>query len=121
MDLRVGLPEPWRDGADMGCANRHTLKGHSCWVITVVFSPDGSRVASSSYDETVRVWDVVQATELVRQQTKTYSPVTTFSDDSMKPVGDGQQPLRSFGRSLQSSRRSWGLRRWPKIGCRVAS
>jgi WD40 repeat protein len=36
----------------------HRLKGHSDSVNSVVFSPDGSRVASGSLDETVRVWDV---------------------------------------------------------------
>ena len=35
-----------------------TYEGHSGRVISVVFSPAGSRVASGSYDNTVRVWDV---------------------------------------------------------------
>ena len=34
------------------------LEGHSGIINTVVFSPDGSRVVSSSDDETVRIWDV---------------------------------------------------------------
>jgi WD40 repeat protein len=37
---------------------QHTLEGHLGEVNSVVFSPDGSRVASGSYDNTVRVWDV---------------------------------------------------------------
>ena len=36
----------------------YTLEGHSGFVWSVAFSPDGSRVASGSYDNTVRVWDV---------------------------------------------------------------
>jgi WD40 repeat protein len=47
-----GLPEQWS-------ACLQTYEGHSNSVNRVVFSPDGSRVASGSADNTVRVWDVL--------------------------------------------------------------
>lgn len=35
-----------------------TLKGHTGWVQALAFSPDGSWLASGSYDQTVRLWDL---------------------------------------------------------------
>jgi len=35
-----------------------TLKGHSDYVTSVSFSPDGKRIVSGSYDDTLKVWDL---------------------------------------------------------------
>ena len=41
-----------------------TLTGHGGSVGSVAFSPDGSTLASGSYDETIKLWDVARGTEL---------------------------------------------------------
>ncbi|MGH8070026.1 MAG: tetratricopeptide repeat protein [Candidatus Entotheonellia bacterium] len=35
----------------------HTLTGHTAGVIGVAFSPDGARLATTSHDQTAKVWD----------------------------------------------------------------
>jgi WD40 repeat protein len=41
------------------------LRGHSLWVRTAVFSPDGTRVLSASGDGTARVWPVAGGAAVV--------------------------------------------------------
>jgi WD40 repeat protein len=30
---------------------------HSNWVMSVAFSPDGTKIVSGSFDKTIKVWD----------------------------------------------------------------
>src|SRR2546422_2385083 len=36
---------------------RNTLRGHTNWVRTVAFSPDGHTLATGSDDQTIRLWE----------------------------------------------------------------
>ena len=35
----------------------HTLKGHTGWVLSAAFSPDGKKIVTASYDNTAKIWD----------------------------------------------------------------
>ncbi|WP_084196094.1 WD40 repeat domain-containing protein [Streptosporangium amethystogenes] len=50
-----------------------TLTGHTDSVFSVAFSPDGKTLATSSYDDTVRLWDVAGR--------KTIATLTGHTDD----------------------------------------
>ena len=40
------------------------MKGHAGGVSDVAFSPDGQRLASGSFDQTVKIWDGATGREL---------------------------------------------------------
>ena len=41
-----------------------TLTGHSHYVTSVAYSPDGKHIVSWSYDQTVKVWDAATGEEV---------------------------------------------------------
>ena len=56
-ELHEQIDAAMRDIAD-GIAERNRLEGHADFVISVAFSPDGTRLASSSADGTLKLWNV---------------------------------------------------------------
>jgi WD40 repeat protein len=41
-----------------------TLRGHSNWVLSVAYSPDGKHIVSASRDKTVKIWDSTTGKEV---------------------------------------------------------
>ena len=73
-----------------------TLKGHSHFVSSVSFSPDGNRIVSGSFDRTVKVWDAQtgQETRTLKGHSGVVSSVS-FSPDGKRIVsGSGDQTLK---------------------------
>ncbi|KAL5504568.1 hypothetical protein ACEPAH_7229 [Sanghuangporus vaninii] len=78
-----------------------TLEGHTSYVCSVAFSPDGKRIASGSVDHTIRIWDAYSG-EAVSGPFEGHTGCTNsvaFSPDG-KRVASGSQ---------DSTIRVWGV------------
>ena len=63
-----------------------TLEGQSDWVMSVVFSPDGTRIASGYDGWTIQLWDAVSGDCIDTRHNNSRSVSTaefSFSDDDI--------------------------------------
>ncbi|MFB2833045.1 NB-ARC domain-containing protein [Floridanema evergladense] len=72
------------DNLELKTQNSKLLKGHTGWVRSVAFSPDGEVLASSSSDRTIKLWDY-QTGECLRTYTGHQGSVYSIA---FSPTGD---------------------------------
>ena len=64
-DLGIVKSRIFRDAHDFhDLFSVHSSGGHNGIVISVAFSPDGTRVVTASFDKTARIWDVASGTQV---------------------------------------------------------
>jgi WD40 repeat protein/tRNA A-37 threonylcarbamoyl transferase component Bud32 len=71
-----------------------TLKGHTGDIWDIVFSPDGTRLATASLDRTIKLWDVATGLEALTLRGHTAGVYcVTFSPDGKRLVSGGLDNL----------------------------
>jgi WD40 repeat protein len=74
----------------------HTLTGHSADVTAIIFSPDGRRLATASYDRTVKLWDLQTGEDVftLRGHTAGLANVAFSPDGNLIISGGGDNTAR---------------------------
>ncbi len=87
----------------------HALKGHRDYVYDAVFNHRSTRLATASYDRTVRLWDLDtgRATHVLREHTEAVFAVAFSPDDRWVASGAGDRSVKVW--DARSGRRLYTL------------
>ena len=78
-----------------------TLRGHSGWVTSLAFSPDGKRIVSGSRDKVIKIWDTLNGRDLrsLRGHTNTVNSVAFSPDGKMIASGSSDKTIKVWSSS----------------------
>jgi WD40 repeat protein len=80
------------------------LKGHTHWVQTLIFSSDSRFLVSGSYDNTIRVWDMVGSSPVrVLEGHTDYVMDLSLLDDRVLASGSYDNTIRMWDLSSPSN------------------
>ncbi len=65
---------------------RRILRGHANWINSAVYSPDGTRILTTSDDKTARIWDVRTGKARILQPNPDFVVSGVFSPDGRRVV-----------------------------------
>lgn len=68
---------------------RSTLKGHTNCVASVAYSPDGKTLATGSWDETIKLWNVATGQERATLKKHTHRVVSVAYSPDGKTLASG--------------------------------
>ncbi|KZP30712.1 hypothetical protein FIBSPDRAFT_1037980 [Athelia psychrophila] len=85
----IGGPKEWNP-----CSR--IIEGHSSLVLSVVYSPDGTRIASGSDDHTIRLWDAINGAHLntLKGHTSSVYSVAFAPDGAIIASGSIDETIR---------------------------
>ncbi|MDP7519251.1 MAG: hypothetical protein QF438_03780, partial [Phycisphaerales bacterium] len=86
---QIDMPFEWRYLSARADDSIATLRGHERRVISIAFSPDGTRLASASADKTIRLWDARSGEELAVLRGHGDSKVAFSPDGTRLASGSG--------------------------------